>query len=79
MAWDLTLVLGCQTVHDSTGRDDLWDALRTSLLLELGRRWGYTKIVRGENANTLAVRALSGVCKGVGYGLPASLQSIDAR
>jgi hypothetical protein len=68
-----------QAVQDPTGMDDLWDALRTALLLQVGCRGGYTKIVRGDNASTLAVRALSGVCKGVGFGLPASLQSIDTR
>eukprot|EP00884_Botryococcus_braunii_P015749 jgi/Botrbrau1/2858/Bobra.0036s0005.3 len=68
-----------KTVQDSTGRDDLWDALRTALLVWVANRWGYTKIARGDNATTLAVRALAGVCKGVGFGLPASLQAIDTR
>jgi hypothetical protein len=68
-----------QAVEDVTGREDLQEALRNKLLLQVAADLHFNKIARGDCATRIAVRTISGSAKGAGYALPASIQHFDGR
>jgi hypothetical protein len=55
--------LHVQSIPDMTGREDLVTHLRSHLLNSTARKLGCTKVVRGDCADTLAMRLVSEAAK----------------
>ena len=68
-----------QAVEDITGREDLTEALRNSLLIRMAARHGYNKVARGDSATCVAARVIAMSSKGSGFALPACIQYFDRR
>ena len=68
-----------QAVEDTTGREDLTEALRNALLIRLAARHGYNKVARGDSATCVAARVIAMSSKGSGFALPACIQYFDRR
>ena len=68
-----------QAVEDTTGREDLIEALRNSLLIRTASRHGYNKVAKGDSATCVAARVIAMSAKGSGFALPACIQYFDRR
>ncbi|KAF7070713.1 hypothetical protein CFC21_076190 [Triticum aestivum] len=66
-------------ITDDTGREDLLQCLRMLSLQKIALENGYTKIMLGSCASTIACHVLSATVKGQGYSLPADIQYVDTR
>mmetsp|Transcript_1298 Transcript_1298/g.1960 ORF Transcript_1298/g.1960 Transcript_1298/m.1960 type:complete len:448 (+) Transcript_1298:568-1911(+) len=62
-----------------TAREDLLESLRLQLLLRVAEEGKFTKLVLGDSATRVAVRIISGTCKGRGYAVPTYVLPIDWR
>ena len=68
-----------QAVEDATGREDMIEALRNTLLVRTAASLGYNKIARGDNATRIAARVIAMSAKGAGFALPGCIQYFDRR